>query len=61
MADLKRAGKPQLHYVIDDYTDPWKNAPYLILQHGMAFFNRLKPFFAPGGERCTGKNNRNIF
>ncbi len=34
MADLKRAGKPQLHYVIDDYTDPWKNAPYLILQHG---------------------------
>lgn len=34
MADLKRAGKPQLHYVIDDHTDPWKNAPYLLLQHG---------------------------
>ncbi len=34
MANLNRAGKPQLHYVIDDYTDPWKNAPYLVLQHG---------------------------
>jgi 3-oxoadipate enol-lactonase len=34
MAVLNRAGKPQLHYVIDDYTDPWKNAPYLVLQHG---------------------------
>ncbi len=34
MADLKRAGKPQLHYVIDDHTDPWKDAPYLLLQHG---------------------------
>ncbi len=34
MPDLKRAGKPQLHYVIDDHTDPWKNAPYLLLQHG---------------------------
>ena len=21
-------------YVVDDYTDPWKNAPYLVLQHG---------------------------
>lgn len=34
MADLERSGKPKLHYVIDDYTDPWKNAPYLVLQHG---------------------------
>lgn len=25
---------PTLHYEIDDYTDPWKNRPYLILQHG---------------------------
>ncbi|HZM43981.1 MAG TPA: alpha/beta hydrolase [Burkholderiales bacterium] len=31
---LKRAGEPDLHYVVDDYTDPWRNAPYLILQHG---------------------------
>ncbi len=34
MPELKRAGKPQLNYVIDDHTDPWKNAPYLLLQHG---------------------------
>jgi 3-oxoadipate enol-lactonase len=31
---LKRAGEPDLHYVVDDYTDPWRNAPYLVLQHG---------------------------
>jgi 3-oxoadipate enol-lactonase len=34
MPDLVRTGKPRLHYAIDDYTDPWKNAPYLLLQHG---------------------------
>lgn len=34
MPYLKRAGQPDLHYVIDDYTDPWKDAPCLILQHG---------------------------
>src|SRR5574342_402553 len=31
---VTRAGKPTLHYELDDYTDPWRNAPYLILQHG---------------------------
>ncbi|MGE5524408.1 MAG: alpha/beta fold hydrolase [Rhodospirillaceae bacterium] len=34
MPDLNRNGHPRLHYVVDDYTDPWKNAPYLVLQHG---------------------------
>jgi 3-oxoadipate enol-lactonase len=34
MPELKRAGEPALHYTIDDCTDPWKNAPHLILQHG---------------------------
>jgi 3-oxoadipate enol-lactonase len=34
MPDLLRSGKPRLHYRVDDYTDPWKNAPYLVLQHG---------------------------
>ena len=34
MPYLKRAARPTLHYVIDDYTDPWKNAPYIVLQHG---------------------------
>jgi 3-oxoadipate enol-lactonase len=31
---LKRNALPTLHYALDDFTDPWKNAPYLILQHG---------------------------
>lgn len=34
MPYLERTAQPRLHYVIDDYTDPWKNAPYLLLQHG---------------------------
>src|SRR5580658_9951651 len=34
MPYLKRVNQPDLHYVIDDFTDPWRNAPYLILQHG---------------------------
>jgi len=31
---IQRPGKPALHYLVDDYTDPWKNAPYVVLQHG---------------------------
>ncbi len=31
---VTRAGQPTLHYELDDYTDPWRNAPSLILQHG---------------------------
>ena len=34
MPSFKRSGQPELHYELDDYTDPWRNAPYLILQHG---------------------------
>ena len=34
MPIVKRAGAPSLHYIVDDYTDPWRDAPYLILQHG---------------------------
>jgi 3-oxoadipate enol-lactonase len=34
MPIVKRAGAPDLHYVIDDHTDAWRDAPYLILQHG---------------------------
>ena len=47
MADLKRAGKPQLHYVIDDHTDPWKNAPYLLLQHGNGRSSRFWSSWVP--------------
>ncbi len=41
MPYLSRAGKPTLHYTIDDFTDPWKNAPYLVLQHGFARSHRV--------------------
>ena len=34
MPEVRRAGKPTLHYALDDYTDPWRDAPHLILQHG---------------------------
>lgn len=34
MPHVDRPGKPRLHYTVDDYTDPWKKSPYLILQHG---------------------------
>jgi len=30
----QKPGRPALHYLVDDYTDPWKNAPYMLLQHG---------------------------
>lgn len=34
MPYVKRSGQPDIHYVVDDFTDPWRNAPYLVLQHG---------------------------
>src|SRR5690242_1307240 len=34
MPFVKRTGQPDLFYCIDDFTDPWKHAPYLLLQHG---------------------------
>jgi 3-oxoadipate enol-lactonase len=34
MPELHRAGKPTLHFALDDHTDPWRDAPHLILQHG---------------------------
>jgi 3-oxoadipate enol-lactonase len=36
MPMLQRKNGPALHYEVDDFTDPWKNAPYIILQHGYA-------------------------
>lgn len=39
---LERRGKPALHYHIDDYTDPWKNAGTILLQHG---FGRSSQFW----------------
>ncbi|MGZ5127531.1 MAG: alpha/beta fold hydrolase [Burkholderiales bacterium] len=34
MSVTQKPGRPALHYVVDDYADPWKNAPYILLQHG---------------------------
>ncbi|MGZ8230658.1 MAG: tripartite tricarboxylate transporter substrate-binding protein [Burkholderiales bacterium] len=34
MPRLDRTAGPSLHYALDDYTDTWKDAPYVILQHG---------------------------
>jgi len=39
---LERKGKPALHYRADDFTDPWKNAPVIVLQHG---FGRSSQFW----------------
>lgn len=41
MPFVKRKGKPDIHYEIDDHTDPWKEAPYLILQHGFGRSSRF--------------------
>jgi 3-oxoadipate enol-lactonase len=34
MPIVSRPGQPDLFYQFDDYTDPWADAPFLILQHG---------------------------
>jgi 3-oxoadipate enol-lactonase len=36
MPVLKRIGQPDLYYERDDYTDPWRDAPFIVLQHGFA-------------------------
>lgn len=43
MPFMERAGKPAIHYTIDDHTDPWRKKPTLILQHG---YSRSGVFFA---------------
>ena len=34
MPFVERRGQPRLHYAVDDFTDPWKKAPVVLLQHG---------------------------
>jgi 3-oxoadipate enol-lactonase len=41
---LQRSGKPALYYEVDDYTDPWKNAPFMLFQHG---YGRSSRFWYP--------------
>ncbi len=42
MPYVKRGDGPTLHYVVDDFTDPWKQPRYLVLQHGNG---RSSPFW----------------
>lgn len=50
MPFVRRDKEPDLHYEIDDYTDPWANAPYILLQHGFGrsskFWYRCVPYLA---------------
>ncbi len=50
MPTLYRSNQPALHYEIDDYTDPWKNAPFILLQHGYGrsskFWYRWVPYLS---------------
>lgn len=34
MPYLERTGQPAISYAYDDFTDPWRDAPVLLLQHG---------------------------
>jgi 3-oxoadipate enol-lactonase len=34
MPVVRRPNQPDLHYLFDDFTDPWASAPVLVLQHG---------------------------
>ena len=50
MPFLERAGHPAIHYEFDDFTDPWRNAPVLVLQHGFGrssqFWYRWVPYLS---------------
>ena len=50
MPFLERAGEPTLYYEVDDFTDPWKPAPWLLLQHGYArsskFWRAMVPYLS---------------
>ena len=41
MPYVKRAEKPTLHYRFDDFTDPWRDAGAILLQHGYARSSRF--------------------
>jgi 3-oxoadipate enol-lactonase len=50
MPTLRRPNKPDLHYELDDFTDPWRDAPVILLQHGYArssrFFYNWVPYLS---------------
>ena len=39
--------KPELHYRIDDFTDPWREAGTVLLQHGFARSSKFWHAFVP--------------
>lgn len=41
MPHLIRAKQPKIFYELDDFTDPWKKAPVILLQHGFARSSRI--------------------
>ena len=41
MPYIERSGEPTIYYELDDYTDPWKKAPVLLLQHGFSRSSRF--------------------
>ena len=47
MPYFTRPGQPRLYYEIDDYTDPWKKAPTVLLQHGYARSSRFWHAWVP--------------
>ena len=47
MPFLERPLQPRLYYEIDDYTDPWKDAPYILLLHGYARSGKFWRFCVP--------------
>ena len=47
MPFLERSGQPRIYYEIDDYTDPWKQAPYILLQHSYAKSSRFYYSWVP--------------
>ena len=50
MPVVKRTNKPHLFYELDDFTGPWKNAPFILLQHGFGrsskFWYRWVPYLS---------------
>jgi len=50
VADLHRQSGISIHYDVDDFTDPWAERPYLLLQHGNGrsgrFWYRWVPYLS---------------
>ncbi|SIT12484.1 alpha/beta fold hydrolase [Paracoccus saliphilus] len=50
MPIIERPGHPEIFYQLDDFTDPWLDRPYILLQHGYGrsskFWYRWVPILA---------------